>query len=318
MAQPTNTFDSYDAIGMKESLSDRIYNVDPSETPVVSALGRGKASSTQEEWQTDALDTPGANAQIEGDDTTAAAVTPTVRLTNRTQIFKKSFTITETEQVVDKAGRSDEVAYQTMLKGKALKNDIEYAILQNGAKVTGNSTTARQLAGMLAWIATNTSFNPTGGGADPSPVDGTDARDDGTPRAFTEDLLKDVLQLMWDNGANVEGALVVTGSHNRGVFSSFTASTTQFNRAESGKLSASVRLYEGDFGTVKAVPCRHGRARDAWVLDTSMAEILELRPMKRTELAKTGDSDKFHIISELTLKVNNEKAHGLVADLTTS
>ncbi len=317
MAQPTNTFDSYDAIGIRESLSDRIYNIDPTETPVVSAIGKGSAKNTYEEWQTDVLDTPGANAQIEGDDTTAAAVVPTVRVGNRTQIFKKSFLITNTEEVVDKAGRDSEIAYQTMLKGKALKNDIEFAVLQNGAQVAGNSTTARQLAGFKSWIATNTDFDATSG-ADPT-GNGTDDRTDSSAqRAFTEDQLKDVLQSMWDEGAKVEGALVVTGSHNRGVFSTFTASTTQFNRAESGKLSASVRLYEGDFGTVKAVPCRHVRARDAFVLDPSGASLLELRPMKREELAKTGDSRKFHTITELTLKVNNEKSHGGIFDLNTA
>ena len=36
MAQPTNTFDTYDSVGIREDLSDVIYNVDPSETPFYS------------------------------------------------------------------------------------------------------------------------------------------------------------------------------------------------------------------------------------------------------------------------------------------
>ena len=36
MAQPTNTFDSYDAVGIREDLPDVIYNVSPEETPFYS------------------------------------------------------------------------------------------------------------------------------------------------------------------------------------------------------------------------------------------------------------------------------------------
>jgi len=94
MAQPTNTFDTYDSVGIREDLFDQIYNVDPWETPFLSKIAKVKAENTLHEWQTDGLDAPSAtNAHIEGDDTTAGAVTATTRLGNYTQIFKKSVVI---------------------------------------------------------------------------------------------------------------------------------------------------------------------------------------------------------------------------------
>ena len=88
MTQPANTFDTYDSVGIREDLADVIYNVDPSETPFYSKSAKTKARNTLVEWQTQALRASAVNAHIEGDATSANAVTPTVRLGARTQIFK--------------------------------------------------------------------------------------------------------------------------------------------------------------------------------------------------------------------------------------
>ena len=55
MAQPTNTFDSYDAVGIREDLSDIITNVSPEETPFHTKCRKTTAKNTLVEWQTDAL-----------------------------------------------------------------------------------------------------------------------------------------------------------------------------------------------------------------------------------------------------------------------
>ena len=68
MAQPTNTFDSYDARGIREDLQDVIYNVDPEETPFYTASAKLRATNTLHEWQTDALRNSADNAHIEGDE----------------------------------------------------------------------------------------------------------------------------------------------------------------------------------------------------------------------------------------------------------
>ena len=111
MAQPTNTFDSYDAVGIREDLSDIITNISPEETPFYTKCRKTSASNTLVEWQTDALRSSAANAHIEGDETTAGAATATTRLNNRTQIFKNAVTVPDTDEGLDKAGRAQEIAF---------------------------------------------------------------------------------------------------------------------------------------------------------------------------------------------------------------
>jgi len=315
MAQPTNTFDSYDSVGNREDLFDKIYNVDPDETPFLSKMAKVSAENTLHEWQTDGLDTPANNnAHIEGDDTTAGAVTATTRLNNRTQIFKKSVVIPGTLEAVKRAGRGKEMAYQLMLKGKALKTDMEMSAFANNAKVTGNSTTAREMAGVPTWLTTNTDAGASGSDAT---GDGTDARTDGTQRAFTESQLKTVLASIWDNSGKKPDCIFL-GSFNKQALSGFTGGTTKFDKSEDKRLTASVDFYEYDFGVINAIPSRHVRDRDALVLCSDMWAWAQLRPMKQEQLAKTGDSTHFQIVAEATLVNRNEKANGMVADLTTS
>ena len=126
MALPTNTFATYSAVGNREDLSDMIYRIDPTDTPFMSAIEKAKASAVNHEWQTQALAAANtANAQLEGDDATADATTPTVRLGNICQISRKVPQVSGTQQAVEHAGRDNEMAYQEMLKGLELKRDME-------------------------------------------------------------------------------------------------------------------------------------------------------------------------------------------------
>lgn len=315
MAQPTNTFDTTDAVGIREDLINNIFNVDPDDTPFLSAMPKVRAKAVKHDWQTDQLDTPSAaNAQIEGDDTTAAAITPTVRLDNQCQIFKKSFTITGTMEAVDKAGREKEHTYQAMLKSKAIKTDMEMSAFANNAKVVRNSTTAGELAGVPTWLTTNVS---AGSGATEPTGDGSDARGNGTQRAFTSALLDAVLKSVWDN-SGLEPDCVYMGSFNKQVASGFTASRNIDVKAETKKLTTSIDVYDYDFGVVRFEPSRHVAARDAIVIRSDMWAWAELRPLREETLAKTGDSEKYHMVAEATMECRNEKANGIVADLTTS
>src|SRR6478752_8689470 len=117
MAVPSNTFQTYQAIGNREDLSDVIYRIDPTDTPCMTAFEREKATAVNHEWQTQALaavDT--ANYVLEGDDATTDAATPTVRLGNICQISDKVARVSGTQEAVDKAGRGSELDYQAMLK----------------------------------------------------------------------------------------------------------------------------------------------------------------------------------------------------------
>jgi len=165
----------------------------------------------------------------------------TTRVGNYLQISDKTVTISGTEEVVNKAGRKSEIAYQIAKKGKELKRDMEAVLTTNQAQVAGNSTTARKLGSLGSWIATNDVLGS--GGASPT-GDGTDARTDGTQRAFTETLLKSVIQSCWTEGG--DPTCVMTGPFNKTVVSSFTGNSTRFDKGEDKRLVAAIDVYESD------------------------------------------------------------------------
>ena len=323
MAQPTNTFDSYDANGIREDLSDIIYDVSPEETPFYSASKKVKAANTFHEWQTDALRSSAANAHIEGDDTTAEARTATSRLGNYTQIFKNAVVIPDTDEGLDKAGRAKEMAYQTLKIAKEQKLDIEKALFDNNARVAGNSTTARELAGAPAWLITNTDFSSDGSpaGADPT-GDGTDARtDDSTPAAFSQTRFDNVMQSIWEQGGKPD--VVYLSAFQMNVALGFTGMNNQRSTigASVGGTNAvinAVDVYVTPWGTVEFIPTRENRSRDVFVMQNDMWAVGVLRPTKNVELSKTGDSTRRQVVTELTLACLNEKASGIIADCTTS
>jgi len=318
MAVISNTFQTYTAKGIRESLSDIISRVEPEETPLQSNAKKETISNRLHEWQTQALAAPDLNnAHVEGDDTTYQAITPTVTINAYTQIMKKSFLIAETQEVVEKAGRASEINYQKILKGLELRRDAEAIMLSNqGTAVGDGSTTPRKLPSLLAYIKTNTNIGATG--ANPVYTNSpTATRTDGTQRAFTEAMVKDVLQQMYRNGAKTD--MVMVGPVNKQRFSTFAGIAQQ--RTETGKKPATIvaaaDYYLSDFGLVAITPNIFMRERDALFIDTNYVSIATLRPYKCEEMAKTGDARKFMCLQELTLKVTNERALGGVFDLTT-
>ena len=318
MALPTNTFTTYSAAGNREDLSDVIYRIDPTDTPFMTGIEKAKATAVNHEWQVQALAAANtANAQLEGDDATADATTPTVRLGNICQISRKVPEVSGTQQAVEHAGRDNEIAYQETLKGMELKRDMEAIVVgTNQAKNTGAVGVARVTASALSWLKSNTSKGASG--ADPSAADGTGTRTDGTQRAFTEASLKTVLQSIWTNGGKPD--TIMTGGFNKQVFSTFTGRASPIEDTKRKKITASVDAYESDFGTLKVVANRFSRPRDVLVLQMDLWAIAYLngRKMVSVPLAKTGDSERKEILSEYALEARNEKASGGVFDLTTS
>lgn len=318
---PTNTFATYEAIGNREDLSDVIYRIDPTDTPFMSGIKRETASAVNHEWQTQALANPsGSNAQLEGDDIAADAVTPTVRLGNICQISRKSAQVTGTQQAVVHAGRSNELDYQVMLKGKELKRDMETVLVgTNQAKAAGDDSTARKTASVLSWIKTNTSKGTAGSPADPAAANGTGTRTDASTQiAFTEARLKTVLSSAWTNGGHPD--VIMTGAFNKQVFSTFVGRATPVEDTKSKKIVASVDAYESDFGRLSVVANRFQRARDVLVLEMDMWALAPLkgRNMVSIPLARTGDSERRAVVTEYALVARNEKSSGGVFDNTTS
>ena len=312
------TFTRFDAIGAREDLVDVIYDISPQDTPIMSSIGKTKASAVYHEWQTDTLAAATtANAAVEGADATAATLSPTTRVGNYTQIVQKTVQVSGTLEAVDKAGRKSEKAYQLAKASAELKRDIEAIITANQGVAVGNSTTARQMSSLLSWIKTNTNKQESStAGTDPT-TSGVSTRGDGTTRTFQESMLKDVVQKVFTSGGTP--TLLVVPPALKQVVSGFTGlAQHRYNSNASGEVTilAGADLYQSDFGVISIVPNRFMRSRDALVLDPEYAALAYLRPFQTNELARTGDSEKTQILAELTLEVKNEAAHGGAFDLS--
>lgn len=306
MTAPTNTYLTTAAIGNREDLSDTIYRIAPTETPFMNMAAKAKATATLHEWQTQDLASAAANAQVEGDDATAVAATPTVRLSNRTQISAKTASVSGSQQSVDTAGRKNEMGYQMSLKSLELKRDMEFGLTQNNV----TATAPRQTRGLLGWVVDNTS---KASDTTLASYSGNTAQTDGTTRAFTEAQLKSVLQLQWTAGGKPD--TIMLGGTAKQTFSTFTGNATRMDKSEDAKLFASIDVYASDFGDIKAVPNRFQRTRDVFILQSDMVAVAYLRGFMVNDLAKTGDSDRKQIICEYALEMRNPKAHGAVYDI---
>ncbi len=212
------------------------------------------------------------------------------------------------------------MAYQEMLKGLELKRDMEGSLIASTSGSTvGADANVRRLGSVLSWIRTNTNSS-TGAtsGVEPTGADGSGVRTNGTQRAFTESQLKGVLQSAWVNGG--KPSVIMTGSFNKQVFSTFTGRSSPIEQASTKKITAAVDAYESDFGTLKVVPNRFQRQRDVFAFQDDMWAVAFMngRRMISVPLAQIGDSVRRMILSEYTLESRNEKASALVTDLTTS
>ncbi len=221
-----------------------------------------------------------------------------------TQISRKTIILSATEEVVNKAGRRSELAYQIAKRGAELRRDQEFVMLNGGIAVAGDSTTARVTASLGAFIKTNTDKQTNG--TDPSYTTlPNSARTDGNVRTFTETILKNVIQKVWTAGGTPK--ILMCGPVNKQRVSGFSGiASSRFNidgGAKPATLIGAVDIYVSDFGNVQVIANRFQRERDAWVLDPEYAKMAVLRPYQQVELAKTGDAEKTPFVQSYRVKL---------------
>lgn len=321
MTALAETGQTYAYTTIREDLEDMVYKISPTETPIMTSVGRkGKFTQPYHEWSTVELaSADDDNMEIEGGDVGNDAVTTAIRLGNYAQLMDKVKGVSSTNERVKSAGSITKMAKQIMYATQEIKRDMEMRLLSNKAAAAGGASTARQTAGLGCFLQTNVSrgtngVNPelsgtTSGYPDTAPVNGTE-------REFTEALLTPVLQSIWEQGGNA--TMIVVGGFNKRKASGFDGNASRFKKAEDKKLIAAIEVYESDFGQLQIVPSRQTVARQAYVIDPDHIEVGWLQTMRNEALAKTGHADRRMISCEWGVIVGNEKAHGLVADLTTS
>jgi hypothetical protein len=295
---------------VKEDLSNIISMISPEETPFISAIGKTKATATKHEWLQDTLAAANKdNAAVEGADASDTTLAGPVRISNQAQIFTKTGVVSGTLQAVSTAGTSDELARQIAKAGKELKRDIEAAFVSANPSVASGS---RKLGGAEAFIKTNANHGATGNTAGFS-GGAVGAVTAGTARALTEPMFIAMLAGIWNAGGDPK--TVIAPGTLKTKISTFVGGGTKQQNAKDKTVNQSVDLYVSDFGTVSILPHRFMSATTVIGFDPSLWNQAVVRSMEKVNLAKTGDSDKFQLVTELTLECLNEAGNGKVADL---
>lgn len=316
MATPVNAVSTALINGQREDLTDVIYNIDPSDTPFLSAIGKGTAEAITHEWQTDELRSPAVNTKIEGEDATINAGTFTTMASNICQIVSETLQVTGTTERVKKAGRKSELAYQIAKKGKEIKLDMEYMLVGTPlAKIQRTSSVAGQTGNIYSYYKTNGSLGasgvaPTGNGVNTGTA--------GTLRTLTEDMVLTASENIWKEGGQANQIQCNSGLKKH-ISKTFKGRATEINLdASASTVSQAVDVYETDFGKYTLKTNRWFKVDAVFLFDPKMHALCFLRQFTQFPLAKTGDSEKRQMLAEYTFRVNNEKSGALIRDVQAS
>ena len=302
MAAPFTTYDVGSTGGNREDLLDFITNIDPVETPMFSNFGRGTAQGTLHEWLNDTLAAASSNAVIEGSSAAYGDLTNRTRSGNYTQIMRKTFDVSDTQDAVNKAGiPGREFDYQAMKAAKELARDVEWNII-NSTSASGSESVARKMRGVDASVTTNVTA------AGSSALSGLE-----------DSHFNKVLQLCWVAGGRPGS--VYCNAFNKRQISLFTAGTTKFTAVKDAPLKTLIRgvdVYDSDFGRLVVYPDRHVDADTVYILEDARFKVSYLRPTKKEELARIGSSHRGMIEAELTLEILAETSSGVITGTSTS
>jgi hypothetical protein len=318
MPKVTNAFTTYQAVGNREDLSNAIYNIDPFDTPVVSAIRRRNVKNRLFDWQTEFLPLVDLNnAQIEGFVLSNRLATPTVRLNNVTQISERDATVSGSQEEVDAAGKGSEMAHQMALTSKVLKSDMEAILCSRQARVTGDDTTptARKTESLPHWIARALDKNSVAGttvagvvtGIPALATDAWAAIAGGSQVSITETMVGDALQAAYINGASPTLLIVPPGP--KRTISAFTGRSTTQVLVGKTEVVSTVDILSTDFGRIKVMPTRWTPTDLGLLIDPNYAAVAFFRSFRQYLMARTGDAETRMLVVEWGVEMRNPLAH---------
>jgi hypothetical protein len=293
-------YQTYNASTNHEDLTDVLTKIGDMTTPVYSKLRKVSAKNTIHEWSTYTHDAAAENAQIEGATYTYGTLTAPQRLSNYTQIFEKTFQVSNTQQAVDPAGMEDEYAFRVQVALEAIGRDIEKALV-NGTGASGATGTARKLKGILAFITTNVSSaygTATGSGA--------------SGRALTEGEINKLIQDCYSNGGRPDWLL---GSYTQvNKLAQLMSAHREYNDGNK-EFTSQMLVYSSPFGRVMVEGDSQIPDDTLTVLQKDMWAVAQLRPVKKIDTPETADAKNGVLIGELTLEARAEKMNGKATGL---
>ena len=282
-----STYTSYNQVGLKENVDDLISNISPFSTPMQAMIKNEKVNARTFSFLEDSLADSMVNAQVEGSDASMMTLTDATERTNNTQIMSKAFQISATADAVATYGRAKETALQLAKKLKEIKKDYEHAMVGvTQASVAGSASTARKMTSLLNQISTNVDAGA------------------GTADALTEAKLLEAGQTAYDNNSDVDTFMIKPADAQ--IVAGFSAAAGRNREINQGKtLVNAIDIYVSPYGTYRVVLNRELKTDHALLIDPTMFKTCTLRPFTRTLLAKNGDSDRHHVVGEVSCKHTN-------------
>ncbi len=223
---------------------------------------------------------------------------------NYTQIFYKTTKVSDSQEAVNKAGVSSEIAWQVEQKLLEIKGEMNRNILHGiRSGDAGGDASYRSFGGLVEFI------NSAGGNV----IKASGAE-------ISETRITNLLQDIYTDGGGDQGELSIIAHpiQKRKI----SAIWKEYRRiGTESKVGAKVDSYECDFGTVNVVMDQAMDEDAILVIDPTRVKFMPLqsRAISTRPLPKTGLAEKREISGEYTLEVRNGlKAHGYMYDLSTS
>ncbi len=323
MAKVTNAFSTYMAVGNREDLSNAIYNIDPFDTPVMSAIRRRNVKNRLFDWQTEFLPLVNPNNALEeGFLLVNKPAQPTLRQNNVTQISERDATVSGSQEESDAAGKGSEMGHQMAMASKVLKSDIETMLCSRQPRVDGNDAgVARVTEGFAHWLGRATDRSTAVAGAI-APGTSVAALPTTAYAAFavptgvqlTEQMLGDAMQKAYANGASPTLWVVPPGP--KRTISTFTGRSTSQVLVGKTEVVSTVDVIATDFGRVKAIPSRWIPPDVGLLIDPDYAAVAFFRSFRQYLMARVGDAESRMIVVEWGLEMRNSLAHILFNGIT--
>jgi Family of unknown function (DUF5309) len=330
MAKVTNAFSTYNAVGNREDLSNAIYNIDPFDTPVMSAIRRRNVKNRLFDWQTEFLPTVNlTNAYEEGFLLVNKAAQPTIRQNNVVQISERDATVSGSQEESDAAGKGSEMAHQMAMASKVLKNDIESISCSRQQRVdetSVNAPTPRTTEAICHWLGRAKDKNNTAGGAiapgtatsglptAPGSAVGDAPFTPPTAVQLTEQMLGDAMQKAYTNGASPTLWIVPPGP--KRTVSTFVGRSTSQVLVGKTEVVSTVDVIATDFGRVKCIPSRWLPSDVGLLIDPDYIAIAFFRAFRQYLMARVGDAESRMIVVEWGIEMRNSLAHILFNGIT--
>lgn len=293
MAQLAGVSQTYMDPARREDLLDRIQDVSPDANYLTTILGTVDISQTLHEWTEYYTSRPTDNSAktVEGDDNSFSDLTQLSRKNNIAQIIKEVFAVSETQIIVDKVSPKDAYAREMGWAMRRWKNKAEYAVLR-GTKASGSSGVAREMNGIIAETVANGLYT---------------VRASGT--SLSENEFRAIMSDSWNaTDEYLVDLLLTTGTRKSDFGRFFTTATPKTIPATDKRLVQALDVIESDYGNLVEVRAHKDmQASSILSMRKDLAKVGYLRRPMHKPNGVTGDSQKGHIVGELTTQVGSAR-----------